>query len=81
MQHNINAKAEEVIKAINSSIVGFKSKRNREILKDHLVDGMTFEEVAEKHNMSVRQIKKITYDNEPIIRKTLVDKNNTKFAL
>ena len=67
MKHKIIDNKDNVIKAINNCIVGFKSKRNREILKDHYVEGLTFEEVAEKHNMSVRQVKKISYDNEQLI--------------
>lgn len=67
MTHRINGKKEEIVKAIEDCIVGFKSMRNRMILIDHYVDGLTFEEVAEKHSMSVRQVKKISYDNEPII--------------
>ena len=67
MIHKISGNRNEIIKAIDNSIIGFKSIRNREILKDHFVDGLTFEEVAEKHSMSVRQVKKISYDNEPII--------------
>lgn len=67
MKHRINDSQENIIRVIDSYIVGFKAYRNREILKDHYVHGMTFEEVAEKHEMSVSQIKKISYDNEPII--------------
>lgn len=71
MKHRINDSQENIIRVIDNYIVGFKAYRNREILKDHYVLGMTFEEVAEKHDMSVSQIKKITYDNEPIIIKNL----------
>ena len=67
MKHKIDDRPENVIRAIDNYIIGFKALRNREILKDHYVDGLTFEEVAEKHDMSVRQVKKIAYDNEPII--------------
>lgn len=67
MIHKISGNRDSVIKAIDNSIVGFKSIRNREIMKDHFVDGLTFEEVAEKHNMSVRQVMKISYDNEPVV--------------
>ena len=35
--------------------------RNRQILKDRLIDGMTYEQIAEKHDMSVRQTKNIVY--------------------
>lgn len=67
MKHRINDSRENIERTIDNYIIGFKAIRNREILKDHYISGMTFEEVAEKHDMSVSQIKKITYDNEPII--------------
>jgi DNA-directed RNA polymerase sigma subunit (sigma70/sigma32) len=67
VKHKINDSAENVRNAIDNYIIGFKALRNREILKDHYIDGLTFEEIAEKHDMSVRQVKKITYDNEPVI--------------
>ena len=38
-----------------------RSERDRAILKDRLINGMTFERLAEKHDMSVRQIQKIVY--------------------
>ena len=38
-----------------------RSERDRAILKDRLINGMTFERLAEKHNMSVRQTKNIVY--------------------
>lgn len=37
------------------------NSRDRIILSDRLIDGMTFEQIAEKHDMSVRQIKNIVY--------------------
>lgn len=71
MRHRIIDTQDNIIKAIDNHIVGFKAYRNREILKDHYVSGMTFEEIAEKYDMSVSQIKKIAYDNEPTIIKHL----------
>lgn len=38
--------------------------RNRQILVDRLIEGMTYEAIAEKYDMSVRQIKNIVYKNE-----------------
>lgn len=38
-----------------------RSERDRAILKDRLINGMTFERIAEKHDMSVRQTKNIVY--------------------
>ena len=43
------------------------SLRDRQILLDRLVDGLTFEALAEKHQMSDRQIKTIVYKNEVIL--------------
>ena len=38
-----------------------RNERDRAILKDRLINGMTFERLAEKHDMSVRQIQNIVY--------------------
>ena len=38
-----------------------RSERDRAILKDRLINGLTFERLAEKHDMSVRQTKNIVY--------------------
>ena len=67
MRHKIDDSQENIIRVIDSYIVGFKAYRNREILKDHYAFGYTFEDIAEKYDMSVSQIKKISYDNEPTI--------------
>ena len=42
-------------------------KRNRELLKMRYIDGLTFEELAEKFDLSVRQTKNIVYTNEKVI--------------
>jgi len=42
-------------------------KRNREILKRRLLDGITYERIAEEFGMSTRQIKNIVYRSETII--------------
>lgn len=38
-----------------------RNERDRTILKDRLINGMTYERLAEKHDMSVRQTKNIVY--------------------
>ena len=43
------------------------SARDREILKKRLIDGLTYERIAEEMDMSVRQIKNIIYRNEEIL--------------
>jgi DNA-directed RNA polymerase specialized sigma24 family protein len=40
------------------------NQRNREILKRRLLDGITYERLAEEFDMSVRQIKTIVYRSE-----------------
>lgn len=74
MTHRIQGNKEEIVNAIENAIVGRRSERNRRIMIDHYVDGMTFEEVAEKHDMSVRHVKKISYDNEPIVISYLMER-------
>lgn len=43
------------------------SERDRIILRDRLINGMTMEKLSEKHDLSVRQIKNIIYRNERIL--------------
>lgn len=47
------------------------SSRDRQILKDRLLDGMTFEQLAEKHNLSVQRVKEIVYKCQERIFKHL----------
>ena len=39
----------------------------RNILKDRLINGMIYDELAEKYNYSVRQIKRIIYREEKVL--------------
>ena len=43
------------------------SERDRLILRDRLIHGLTLERLSEKHDLSVRQIKNIIYKNERIL--------------
>ena len=45
------------------------SVRDRQILVDRFVHGLTFEKIAELHDMSVRQIKNIVYRGQDKIFK------------
>ena len=47
------------------------SQRDREILSDRLIDGMTFEKLAEKHDMSDRQMRRIVYKLQECLFKHL----------
>ncbi len=67
MKHRIIDTPENICKAIDESIVGFRAYRNREILKLHYADGFTFEKIAEMKDLSDRHIRRICYENEPKI--------------
>ena len=43
------------------------SERDRKILKRRLIDGLTYEKLAEEFELSVRQTKKIVYKNEEVL--------------
>ena len=43
------------------------SERDRRILERRLIDGITFERLAEEFELSVRQTKAIVYRNEEIV--------------
>ena len=56
----------------NSVLVGLISERihkerDRYILFERLVQGLTYEKIAEMHDMSVAQIKRIVYKGETAI--------------
>ena len=43
------------------------SLRDRRILESRLIDGLTFDTLAEEYDLSVRQVKNIVYRNEKIL--------------
>ena len=45
------------------------NKRNREILHDRLIDGLIFDELSAKYNLSIQQVKSIVYRNTETIFK------------
>ena len=57
----------ELESMIDENIIGFKAERNRQLMKRRLCDGLTFEELAEEADMSVRQVKKIVYDTQDML--------------
>ena len=48
-----------------------KAERNREILKMALIDGITQEKIAEKHELTPRQVQNIIYETEKMLLKYL----------
>ena len=47
------------------------SDRDRSLLKSRLIDGLTHEKLAEKYDLSVRQVKRLIYKKQEIIFKHL----------
>ena len=61
----------EIETAIDEWVVGKNAQRNRKVLKSRLIDGLTFDELSEKYDMSVRQIQNIVYKTQEILFKHL----------
>lgn len=51
----------ELSKMIDESIRGLKAVRNRKILKDRLINGLLYREIADKYNLSIDRAQKIVY--------------------
>lgn len=49
----------QVEQAIEEWLIGQRSDRDRSIMRDRLFNGLTYEQIAEKHDMSDRQIANI----------------------
>ena len=65
MKHIIpNWEYADIEHAISQRIIGKHSARDRDIMRMRLLDGLTFEEIAEVSNLSVRQVYNIVYKCE-----------------
>ena len=40
------------------------SARDRDLMKDRLIDGLTYERLAERYDISVAQVKRIVYKTQ-----------------
>ena len=58
---------EELETAIDCWVRGRNAERNRAIVRDRLIFGVTFEELAERYELSVRQVKNIVYRQESVV--------------
>jgi len=56
--------AEILAKVIDNYVIGNNAQRNREILKLRLIDGIKYEELAEKFDLSPKQIQNIIKKHE-----------------
>ena len=54
----------ELTNAIDEWIL---NQKHRDILKSRLIDGLTFEALAEMYDMSPRQIKRIVYKCQEVL--------------
>lgn len=61
-RYKVNCGKSVFIEIANEHIIGPRAKRNRDILIDCKIDGLTYEEAAAKYGMSVRQINTIVID-------------------
>lgn len=59
-----NPSRTELSNAIDEWVIGRNAERNRAILKRRLLDGPTYEQLAEEFDLSVRQVKNIVYRSE-----------------
>jgi DNA-directed RNA polymerase specialized sigma subunit len=62
-----NITAFDIENAIDQHIVGRNAERNRQILKSRFIDGLTYERLAEKYDLSVSHIKTIIYRLESAV--------------
>lgn len=53
--------------AIDNYVNGRHAVRNRALLKDVMIDGLCYETVAEKYDLSVRRVQDIIYEYEDLI--------------
>lgn len=63
MKHEIrkDISRSEIEELISEWIVGRHAARDREIMRLRLIEGLTFERIAEETDMSVRGVVKIVY--------------------
>lgn len=61
MKNLENISNSELAMLIDEWVRGLHAERNREMLKDRLINGMLFESLAEKYNLSVRATQNIIY--------------------
>ena len=54
-----NVSKDAILVSMEQWIMGRNSERNRAIFYDHLFRGLTYEQIAEKYDMSSRQIQNV----------------------
>lgn len=65
--HDRDLSRTEIEFAIDEWIIGKNAERDRKVLRRRLIDGVTFERLAEEQELSVSQVKRIIWKNTEII--------------
>ena len=65
--HDRDLSRTEIEIAIDEWIIGKNAERDRKVLRRRLIDGVTFERLAEEQELSVSQVKRIVWKNAEII--------------
>lgn len=65
--HDRDLSRTEIEFAIDEWIIGKNAERDRKVLRRRLIDGVTFERLAEEQDLSVSQVKRIIWKNAEII--------------
>ena len=65
--HDPDLSRTEIEFAIDEWIIGKNAERDRKVLRRRLIDGVTFERLAEEQELSVSQVKRIIWKNAEII--------------
>lgn len=65
--HDRDMSRTEIEFAIDEWIIGKNAERDRKVLRRRLIDGVTFERLAEEQELSVSQVKRIIWKNAEII--------------
>lgn len=59
----IDLSRSEIEYLINEWIIGKNGERDRKLMKRRLIDGITYENLAEEFDLTTRQVKNICYKN------------------
>ena len=65
--HDRDLSRTEIEFAIDEWTIGKNAERDRKVLRRRLIDGVTFERLAEEQELSVSQVKRIIWKNAEII--------------
>ena len=65
--HDRDISRTEIEFAIDEWIIGKNAERDRKVIRRRLIDGVTFERLAEEQELSVSQVKRIIWRGSGIV--------------